>query len=167
MSLFDVAFYVLAFITVGSAIVVVSSRNIIYSAFALLFTFFGVAGLYVLLNADFIAVTQVLIYVGGILVLIIFGVMLTTKVFDVPVKTETLHVGPAIVVTGAIMGTLFGVILKTKWFDILNVQWDGTTKKIGERLMTDFLLPFEVASVVLLVALLGAVIIARRERVKS
>lgn len=164
MSLFDIAFYVFAIITIGSAIVVVSARNIVYSAFALLFTFFGVAGLYVLLNADFIAVTQVLIYVGGILVLIIFGIMLTTKVFDVPVRTETLHVGPAIVVTGAIMGTLVGVILKTKWFNVMNVQWENTTKKIGEKLMTDFLLPFEVASVVLLVALLGAVIIARKEK---
>ncbi|CUS99139.1 NADH dehydrogenase subunit J [Candidatus Kryptobacter tengchongensis] len=164
MSLFDAAFYIFAVITIGSAIVVVSARNIIYSAFALLFTFFGVAGLYVLLNADFIAVTQILIYVGGILVLIIFGIMLTTKVFDVPVRTEALHVGPAIVITGAIMGTLVGVILKTKWFNVMNVQWENTTKKIGEKLMTDFLLPFEVASVVLLVALLGAVIIARKEK---
>ncbi len=164
MSLFDIAFYIIAVLTVASAIVVVSARNIIYSAFALLFTFFGVAGLYVLLNADFIAVTQVLIYVGGILVLIIFGIMLTTKFFDVPVRNEALHVGPAIVVTGAIMGTLVGVILKTKWFNFMNVQWENTTKKIGEKLMTDFLLPFEVASVVLLVALLGAVIIARREK---
>lgn len=164
MSLFDLAFYLLALITIGSAIVVVSARNIIYSAFALLFTFFGVAGLYVLLNADFIAVTQVLIYVGGILVLIIFGVMLTTKVFDVPVRTETMHVGPAIVITGAIMGTLVGVILKTRWFNVFKAQWENTTKTIGERLMTDFLLPFEIASVVLLVALLGAVIIARKEK---
>ncbi len=164
MSLFDIVFYAFAIITIGSAIIVVSARNIVYSAFALLFTFFGVAGLYVLLNADFIAVTQVLIYVGGILVLIIFGIMLTTKVFDVPVRTETLHVGPAIVVTGAIMGTLVGVILKTKWFNVMNVQWENTTKKIGEKLMTDFLLPFEVASVVLLVALLGAVMIARKEK---
>ncbi|CUU05589.1 NADH dehydrogenase subunit J [Candidatus Thermokryptus mobilis] len=164
MSLFDIAFYIIAVLTIVSAIVVVSARNIVYSAFALLFTFFGVAGLYVLLNADFIAVTQVLIYVGGILVLIIFGIMLTTKFFDVPVRTETLHVVPAIVVTGAIMGTLVGVILKTKWFNLMDVQWENTTKRIGEKLMTDFLLPFEVASVVLLVALLGAVIIARRER---
>lgn len=164
MSLFDVAFYILALITIGSAIIVVSARNIVYSAFALLFTFFGVAGLYVLLNADFIAVTQILIYVGGILILIIFGIMLTTKAFDVPVRTETLHIGPAIVITGAIMGTLIGIILKTRWFNVGNGQWEGTTKKIGEKLMTDFLLPFEVASVVLLVALLGAVIIARKEK---
>ncbi len=164
MSLFDVAFYVFAIITVGSAIVVVSARNIIYSAFALLLTFFGVAGLYVLLNADFIAVTQILIYVGGILVLIIFGIMLTTKFFDVPVRTETLHVGPAIVVTGAIMGTLVGVILKTRWFNVMNAQGENTTRTIGVKLMTDFLLPFEVASVVLLVALLGAIIIARKEK---
>jgi NADH:ubiquinone oxidoreductase subunit 6 (subunit J) len=96
--------------------------------------------------------------------LIIFGIMLTTKFFDVPVRSEALHVGPAILVTGASMGTLVGVVLKTKWFNVMNVQWENTTEKIGEKLMTDFLLPFEVASVVLLVALLGAVIIARREK---
>jgi NADH-quinone oxidoreductase subunit K len=80
MELQAIVFYVFAFITLGSAFVVVFSRNIIYSAFSLLFTFFGVAGLYVLLNADFLAVTQILIYVGGILVLLLFGVMLTNRV---------------------------------------------------------------------------------------
>ena len=95
LTLFDIIFYFFAFITIVSAAIVVFSRNIIHSAFSLMFTFFGVAGLYVMLNADFIAVTQVLIYVGGILVLILFGVMLTTKVIGVEMKTGTLRVLPA------------------------------------------------------------------------
>jgi NADH-quinone oxidoreductase subunit J len=70
-------FYLFALVTVGSAAVVVLARSLIYSAFALLFTFFGVAGLYVILGADFLAATQLLVYVGGILVLLLFGVMLT------------------------------------------------------------------------------------------
>ncbi|MEK6571394.1 MAG: NADH-quinone oxidoreductase subunit J, partial [Bacteroidota bacterium] len=78
MQLFDIVFYVFALVTVVSAFVVVFSKNIVHSAFSLLFTFFGVAGLYVLLNADFLAVTQLLIYVGGILILLLFGVMLTS-----------------------------------------------------------------------------------------
>ena len=70
LQLFDIVFYFFAFITIVSAAIVAFSKNIVHSAFSLMFTFFGVAGLYVMLNADFIAVTQVLVYVGGILVLI-------------------------------------------------------------------------------------------------
>ena len=83
-----VVFYVFAAITVGSAAVVVLARSLIYSAFALLFTFFGVAGLYVLLGADFLAATQLLVYVGGILVLLLFGVMLTHKLYDLDLRSE-------------------------------------------------------------------------------
>src|SRR5258708_12474101 len=79
-------FWLFALITVGSAAVVVLARSLIYSAFALLFTFFGVAGLYVLLGADFLAASQLLIYVGGILVLLLFGVQLTHKLYDPPLK---------------------------------------------------------------------------------
>jgi len=87
-------FWVFAIVTVGSAAVVVLSRTLIYSAFALLFTFFGVAGLYVLLGADFLAATQLLIYVGGILVLLLFGVMLTHKIYDLDLRTETTQLAP-------------------------------------------------------------------------
>src|SRR5881275_2385538 len=81
-------FWVFATMTVASAAVVVLARSLIYSAFALLFTFFGVAGLYVLLGADFLAATQLLVYVGGILVLLLFGVMLTHKLYDLDLKSE-------------------------------------------------------------------------------
>jgi len=164
MSLADIVFYVFALITVLSAIIVVFSRSIIYSAFSLLFTFFGVAGLYVLLGADFLAVTQLLIYVGGILVLLLFGVMLTTKVISVDMKTGTLQTFPAVIVTAAVAGTLGGVYWITKWNTSPPEEISSTAPRIGELLMTRFLLPFEVASVVLLVALLGAAMIARRER---
>src|ERR1043165_5263419 len=98
MNLYDLVFYVFAAITLVSGGLVVFSRNIIYSAFSLLFTFFGVAGIYVLLNADFLAVAQVLIYVGGILVLLLFGVMLTNKVIDVEMKSGTMHALPASII---------------------------------------------------------------------
>ena len=165
MQLFDLVFYVFAFITVVSAFIVVFSRNIIYSAFSLLFTFFGVAGLYVLLQADFLAVTQILIYVGGILVLLLFGVMLTNKVINVEIKTGTLHTVPALILVAIVAGSLSGLFYST---------WRGeaapasstitTTPSLGELLMTNYLLPFEIASVILLVALIGAAFNARRER---
>jgi NADH-quinone oxidoreductase subunit J len=78
MDIYTIIFYIFAVITLGAACIVVFSRNIVRAAFALLFAFFGVAGIYVFLLADFIAITQLLIYVGGILVLILFGVMLTS-----------------------------------------------------------------------------------------
>ncbi len=165
MQLFDVVFYVFAFIVVVSAFIVVFSKNIIYSAFSLLFTFFGVAGLYVLLNADFLAVTQILIYVGGILVLMLFGVMLTNKVVSVDIRTGTIQAIPALILVAIVAGSLAGLFYST-WKDVsapaMSVQ--STTKTLGEMLMTGYLLPFEVASVILLVALIGAAFTARRAR---
>ena len=165
MQIFDIVFYIFAFITVVSAFIVVFSRNIIYSAFSLLFTFFGVAGLYVLLQADFLAVTQVLIYVGGILVLLLFGVMLTNKVVNVEIKTGTLHTIPALVLVAVVAGSLSGLFYST-WRNVGTPAPGSTTttKTLGEMLMTSYLLPFEIASVILLVALIGAALIARRER---
>jgi NADH-quinone oxidoreductase subunit J len=107
MDTFDIVFYAFAAITVLSAFVVVFSRNIMYAAFSLLFTFFGVAGLYVLLQADFLAVTQILIYVGGILVLLLFGVMLTNKVVSVDIKTGTIHTIPAMILAAIVFFWLF------------------------------------------------------------
>jgi len=165
MQLFDIVFYVFAFITLFSAFVVVFSRNILYSAFSLLFTFFGVAGLYVLLQADFLAVTQILIYVGGILVLLLFGVMLTNKVISVDIKTGTIQAVPALLIVAVVAGSLSGLFYST-WKDVpapAQTVLKTTTKPIGELLMTSYLLPFEVASVVLLVALVGAALISRRD----
>jgi NADH-quinone oxidoreductase subunit J len=163
METFDIIFYVFALITVGSAFLVVFSKNIFYAAFGLLFTFFGVAVLYVLLHADFLAVTQVLIYVGGILVLLLFGVMLTNKVISVDMKTGTLNTVPALILSAVVFGSLAGVYYAT-WSRTPStaVTAVSTSKAIGEMLMTSYVLPFEVASVILLVALVGAALTARR-----
>lgn len=163
MDLFDIVFYCFAVIAVGSAVIVVFSRNIMYAAFSLLFAFFGIAGLYILLHADFLAITQILIYIGGILVLMLFGVMLTNRVVDVDIKTGTLQIVPAAIVAAVIGGSLSGVFYST-WstVDAPAPPMATTTPTIGEMLMTGYILPFEIASVVLLVALIGAAMIARR-----
>ena len=166
MNFYDTIFYFFAFVTLTSAAVVVFSRNIIYSAFSLLFTFFGVAGIYVLLNADFLAVAQLLIYVGGILVLLLFGVMLTNKVINVEMKTGTLQTIPASIIVAMTAGSLCGVFYVTDWKIVRSVPTMATTtNSLGEMFMTTYALPFEVASVVLLVALVGAAMIARRDKV--
>lgn len=168
MTLYDGVFYVFAFITVVSAFLVVFTRNIIYAAFSLLFTFFGVAGLYALLHADFLAVTQILIYVGGILVLLLFGVMLTNKVVSVDLKTGTLQTIPALLIVGIVAGSLTALFYSS-WKDVPDPVTEpvSVTRTLGEMLMTGYLLPFEVASVVLLVALIGAARTARRTRKES
>jgi len=165
MDLYTILLYVFALITLGAASIVVFSRNIVRSAFALLFAFFGVAGIYVFLLADFIAVTQLLIYVGGITVLILFGVMLTSKQISVDIKTGTLQTLPAVVLTSALAGTLVGIFWSTDWRQhAQQMQVDATAPRLGELLLTQYVLPFEIASVVLMVALVGAAMIARREK---
>ena len=160
-----VIFYVFAAITVGSAAVVVLARSLIYSAFALLFTFFGVAGLYVLLGADFLAATQLLIYVGGILVLLLFGVMLTHKLYDLDLRTEVTQFAPGLILALAgVFGVLALTILRTRWATGAGRAPAPTTAEIGRQFMGPYLLPFEAASILLLVALMGAAMIVRRRK---
>lgn len=158
-----VIFYLLALLTVGSAAVVAFSRSIVYSAFSLLGAFMGVAGLYVLLAADFVAVIQVLVYVGGILVLIIFAVMLTHRIDDVAVSNRSVGRLPATVIiltVGALMGS---AIVSARWVQTPEVRIAPTTAGIGEAFLGPYILPFELASVVLLVALIGAIVVSRKE----
>ncbi len=156
-------FWVFAAVTVGSAAVVVLARTLIYSAFSLLFTFFGVAGLYVLLGADFLAATQLLIYVGGILVLLLFGVMLTHKIYDLDLKAETTQLAPGLIVAGGLFVILAATAIRTQWMAVPRPP-APTTGEIGRLFLGQYLLPFEAASVLLLVALLGAAMIVRRRR---
>jgi NADH-quinone oxidoreductase subunit J len=158
-----VVFWLFAIVTVGSAAVVVLSRTLIYSAFALLFTFFGVAGLYVLLGADFLAAVQLLVYVGGILVLLLFGVMLTHKIYDLDLKSETTQLLPGVIVAAGLFIILAATALRTQWAATPRTP-APTTNEIGRLFMGQYLLPFEAASILLLVALVGAAMIVRRRR---
>ena len=156
-------FYLLAALTIGSALVVASSRNIVYSAFSLLGTFMGVAGLYALLAADFVAVIQILVYVGGILVLIVFAVMLTHRIDDVAVSNRSVGRLPAALIVGAV-GVIMGVsIVAARWAQKADVQVVPTTYGIGDAFLGPYILPFELASIVLLVVLIGAVVVSRKE----
>ena len=159
----QIAFYFFAAMTVLSAAVVVFARNLIHSAFALLFTFFGVAALYVFLGADFLAATQMVIYVGGILVLLIFGVMLTHKVYDMKLKSETYQFWPGLAVVTVVFLALVFAMMRTTWYSRGTRALNPTTAGIGELFMKDYILPFELASIFLLIALIGAAMIVRRK----
>ena len=95
MAVSDILFLLFAALTLLSACVVVMSNRLTHAVFALLFTFFGVAGIYVFLGADFVAAAQVIVYVGGILVLLLFGVMLTTRIYDLNMLAERVHFAPS------------------------------------------------------------------------
>jgi len=160
-----IIFYVFAIIAISSGLYVILARNIVRAAFALLFTLMSVAAFYALLMADFLAITQLLIYVGGILVLLLFGVMLTNRQISVDIRSGSMQTLPAVAIVAALAGTLGGIIWSTNWPTVAELaEGTATAPTIGKLFLSSYLLPFEIASVVLLVALIGAALIARRER---
>ena len=160
-------FYGFAFLTIASAFVVVTVRNIVHAAFSLMVTLFGVAGLYVFLQADFLAATQVIVYVGGILVLILFGVMMTSGRLEMRIHIERGQLLLGGVIAVALLMLLLTVIANTPvWKNLTDdgTELPPTTERIGALILNGpFLLPFEVVSVLLLVALIGAALISRKE----
>lgn len=156
-------FYLLAAVTIGFAAITVFSRNIVHSAFALVGSFMGVAGIYVALAADFIAIVQVLLYVGGIVVLILFAVMLTHRIADVKISNRSVGRLPALLIMILVGGSMGWTALHTTWHAVTPVDPRPTTAAIGNAFLTTYVLPFELASVVLLGALIGAVVLSRKE----
>lgn len=156
---------ILAIMMIGAALGVVLLANIVYSAFLLGGVFISLSGMFVLLNAGFVAAAQVLIYVGAVNVLILFGIMLVNKREDFA-TVRNVWLGRAItaVVCLGLFALLGTMILVTPWpLSSEPVVGDAATLEIGKHLFSDFLLPFELASVLLLMALLGAIVLARRE----
>lgn len=161
----QICFLVLSATTVIGSLGVVLLPNIVYSAFLLGGVFLSVAGLYLLLNASFVAAAQILVYVGAVNVLILFAIMLVNK-------KETLAAIPGLLVrrllSGAVCAGLFVLLLRVAF----TTPWalpgptpvgEEATIRIGEHLFTDYLLPFELASVLLLMAMIGAIVLARRD----
>ncbi len=163
----DLLFYLFAAITIASAAVVALGRNIVHSVFFLLVAFTGVAGLFVLLSADFLAAVQVIVYVGGILVLILFAVMMTRKVRTPEVSNEAVGLWRGLLLGATAMALLLRLILTSSWFGgspAGTAPTDLTTvDRLGNSLLGSYLFPFEVASVVLLAALVAAAILVRKE----
>ena len=164
-----ICFVVLSATLVLGALGVVLLPNIVYSAFLLGGVFLSVAGLYLMLNASFVAAAQVLVYVGAVNVLILFAIMLVNK-------KENLEVIPGLalrrVLSGAVCAGLFALLIRVAFI----TPWplpgpepvgEDATIRIGEHLFSDYLLPFELASVLLLIAMIGAIVLARRDVIAS
>jgi len=160
----DLIFYAMAGLTIVSAAGVAFSRNIIYSALALLGALLGAGGLYVFLNADYVAISQLLIYVGGVLVLILFAVMLTSRISDQKHSNPSVGILPGIVLLVALLGVMGYVTTRSPWL-VSSTTFNAaqTSFTIGDVFLREYLLPFEVSSLVLLATLIGAVVVARKE----
>ena len=178
MSLAQVLFYVMSFIALGSAVFVAATKNLVRSIFMFFITLFALAGLYVLALADFVAITQIVIYVGGILVLILFAFMLsgreTLSALSLQRK-QFIGIGklPAFLLAGLFLIVLLNMIIKV---DANNLEWvkksveekmdipanAAMTENIGVNMVTRYLLPFEAISILLMVALVGAAHLSRK-----
>ena len=155
-------FYGVAALVLGSALYVVVGKNLVHSAFALVAAFFGVAVFYVYLGADFLAGAQVLIYVGGILTLLLFGVMLTNRIYNLNLRSGAIQVVPGALSAGLVFALLVWIIQSVDWGAMDAGDPGPTSESIGRLLVGDYLLPFEIASVLLLIALMGAAMLVRR-----
>lgn len=160
----DLVFYGFAALAVLSGFVVVFARNIVHAGFSLMFTLLGVAGLYAVLGADFLAVTQTVVYIGGILVLVLFAVMMTR----IPRREQRRRGLDHMVPAGIFALGLFALLYKVSTGPGFPVREPTeavpTAKSIGVQIMTDWIFPFEFASLVLLVAMVGAAILIRERR---
>ena len=161
---YAIMFYAVSALILASAAAVALSRNIIYSAFALLFAFIGVGLIYAMLSADFLAVTQMLLYVGGILVLILFAVMLTNEIEAARRSNQSASKGLAVLTAAAVFCILAAAAVFAPWkAPAAEPPFAPTTANIGNSLLGAYLLPFEIVSVLLVVGLIGAVVVARKE----
>ena len=166
MSAEEVVFYVIAAVTVGASIGVVFSRSIIHAALFLILALLSVAGIFVLMAADFLAIVQVLVYGGAVTILILFSMMLT-RVRDLPAAPDGPQKPLAFIAAIVFMVTSIAAVVSTEW----RTNESGSTEEIsvipfeeiGTALFTTWAIPFEIASLVLMAALIGAIVLARGE----
>ena len=156
-----IAFWLLAALTVGAALGVIAVRDLVRALVLLITSFLGVAGLYITLSADFVAVAQVLIYAGAISILLIFAIMLTPRASRD--NAETFLQIPGLLLAGLVAFTIGFISIQTDWSNAERGGFDETASAIGEALLSKYVLPFEMASVLLLVAMLGAIVLVRPE----
>ncbi|HEY3281215.1 MAG TPA: NADH-quinone oxidoreductase subunit J [Armatimonadota bacterium] len=170
----DAVALLLALVVLGTAVAVVTLRNLFHCALLLGLSFFAVAGLYLMLQAEFLAVAQVLVYVGAITLLILFAVMLTQRVAGEPVTLGNRQKLLSAMACIALFSSVLSMEMATPWrvTGALVAQAaptggaaPGLTWDLGTQLLTSYLIPFEVASVLLLAALVGAIVLAKEDRV--
>jgi NADH-quinone oxidoreductase subunit J len=167
----DLAFLILAVTMLGSAVRVVTTKNVVHAALYLVMVLAGVAALYILLASEFVAITQVLVYIGAIVVLFLFGIMLTRAELGISNDLDNDRVQRTVAaVVGLLLAGVMGYALWDQWHDTriavlgrTTAQLGQSTNQISDTIFGPYLIPFEVASVLLLAALIGAIVLARRD----
>ncbi|TDA70017.1 MAG: NADH-quinone oxidoreductase subunit J [Clostridia bacterium] len=159
---YQISFWVLAVITVLSALMVTTMQNLTRGVIFLVFFFLGIGGLYFLMQAEFLALVQVVVYAGAVAVLFAFVIMLTPRVAEREIK-QSLNLGAGFILAALFLALVLSLLLGQPWPE-LAAPGAGTITlgQLGQALLGEYLLPFELVSVVLLVALVGAVVIAGR-----
>jgi len=166
----SVFFYLIAAVMVGAAVVVVTSRNVVRAALALIVVFAGVAAQFILLAAEFVAVTQVLVYIGAIMVLMLFGIMLTRARIGRDVDATNDHWWSGVLTALLLVGVMAYALVDYYGGDKLPADREinsiagSNTATVSDSIFAQYLIPFEVVSVLLLAALVGAIVIARKDR---
>jgi len=156
-----VVFWILAAVILGTALAMVLSKNLVHSALFMVVTFIGVAGIYLTLSADFLAAMQILVYVGAISVLLVFGVMLTRRGDIAMSNLFTKNILGGVVVSLALFVILGRLILTSDWATSAFTVPESTVGPIADLMMNVYVIPFEVAALLLLAAMVGAIIVAK------
>ena len=162
----SVSLIILSAMMIAAALGIVLLSNIVYSAFLLGGVFICISGIYILLNADFVAAAQILIYVGAINVLILFAIMLVNKQEDFKsIPRRWIRQGSTAIVCVGLFTLLATMVLVTPWaLDTTSpAVIENTIVELAKHLFSDYLLPFELASILLLIAMIGAIVLARRD----
>ena len=156
-----IIFGLVSLVTLGAAIAVVTNKNILHSAFYLILAFVGVASVYVLLEAPFIAVVQVLVYIGAIAILIVFAIMLTRRLMSKDLMQKNAQWGWSALGAIGLFITLGWIVFNVNWPAVDQAVPDDTVTILGQELLSTYVIPFEIASVLLVAALVGAILIGR------
>lgn len=158
----EISFWVLAVVAIGSAIGVVAIRNVFRTAMLLVACFIAIAGVYILLKADFLAAIQVLIYVGAVSILIVLGIMLTREITHA--SSSNKYQLPALLLVGVSLGGIIYAIVNTNWQISKVAPLDtGTTSAIANRVFAEngFILPLEIVPVLLLATVISAIVLVK------
>lgn len=159
------AFWAFALLSIGSALAIVAVRNLVYAVLALILSFVGVAGLFLTLSADFVAVAQVLVYAGAIGVLTIFAIMLTPRAGRENANSALFW--PSALLALLLFVIIFIAVVNTSWPVQVRSGFQTTAAGIGAAVLSSYALPFEIVSVVLLAALIGAIVLVRSDSARG
>ena len=159
MTLADFIFLAIAAMTIVGAFLAVWMKNVFHNALALIMSLFGVACLFIYLNSEFLAIMEVIIYIGAISIAIIFAIMLSLPMFQKSEKRNFKKILRSLLIGGLLFAGLCMTLRSTKWPQA-EVEGDYSIRAIGKSLLTTSVLPFEAVSLVLLVAIIGALLIS-------